>query len=45
MSVRNVTFDDFDPVIVYSNPADWTTPNPQVCQRLQVDHLVWNVEN
>jgi hypothetical protein len=29
MSVRNVTYDDFDPVIVYSNPADWSTPNPQ----------------
>lgn len=29
MSIRNVTYDDFDPVIVYSNPADWSTPNPQ----------------
>jgi hypothetical protein len=29
MSVRNVTYDDFDPVIVYSNPGDWSTPNPQ----------------
>lgn len=30
MSLLNVTFDDFDPVLVYSNPADWTTPDPQV---------------
>jgi hypothetical protein len=29
MSVRNVTYDDFDPVIVYSKPGDWSTPNPQ----------------
>lgn len=26
----NVTFDDFDPPIVYSNPSDWVTPDPSV---------------
>jgi hypothetical protein len=29
MSLTNITVDDFDPIIAYSNPADWTTPNPQ----------------
>lgn len=32
MAVRglaaNITIDDFDPLIVYSNYADWTTPDP-----------------
>jgi hypothetical protein len=30
----NITIDDFDPVVVYSNPGDWSTPNPQ-------DHPSW----
>lgn len=25
----NYTIDDFDPLIAYSNYADWITPNPQ----------------
>lgn len=29
MEMTNVTIDDFDPVIVYSNYGDWQTPNPQ----------------
>lgn len=29
MSLNYITIDDFDPPIVYSNPDDWTTPNPQ----------------
>ena len=29
MSLYNYTIDDFDPVIRYSNYADWQTPNPQ----------------
>jgi hypothetical protein len=40
MSLLDVTFDDFDPVLVYSNPADWMTPNPQV----RANHLlVWHI--
>ncbi|KAI5450921.1 hypothetical protein NCC49_002661 [Naganishia albida] len=30
----NLTIDDFDPLIAYSNPVQWTTPNPQ-------DHPSW----
>jgi hypothetical protein len=30
----NLTVDDFDPVVVYSNYDDWATPNPQ-------DHPTW----
>ncbi|KAK4689604.1 hypothetical protein P7C73_g513, partial [Tremellales sp. Uapishka_1] len=29
MSLVNVTIDDFDPLVVYSNYNDWITPNPQ----------------
>jgi hypothetical protein len=29
MASLNVTVDDFDPLVAYSNYADWTTPNPQ----------------
>jgi len=34
MSQLNVTVDDFDPVVSYSNYEDWQTPNPQ-------DHPDW----
>ncbi|KAJ9116262.1 hypothetical protein QFC24_006777 [Naganishia onofrii] len=30
----NLTIDDFDPLIAYTNPLQWTTPNPQ-------DHPSW----
>ncbi|OXG89871.1 hypothetical protein C345_01954 [Cryptococcus neoformans A2-102-5] len=30
----NVTFDDFDPLLVYSDYTQWSTPNPQ-------DHPTW----
>jgi len=53
MSLLNVTFDDFDPVLVYSNPADWTTPDPQVSPsidlppisivRIRIHRLTWFV--
>jgi hypothetical protein len=39
MSLLNVTFDDFDPVLVYSNPADWTTPDPQVSSLIDLTPL------
>ena len=29
MSLINVTIDDFDPPLVYSNYDDWITPDPQ----------------
>lgn len=29
MSKINVTFDDFDPLLVYSDYTQWSTPNPQ----------------
>ncbi len=34
MSMANISLDDFDPPIVYTNPVDWSTPNPQ-------DHPTW----
>ena len=29
MTMVNVTVDDFDPLVGYSNYDDWQTPNPQ----------------
>ncbi|KAK8845599.1 hypothetical protein IAR55_006315 [Kwoniella newhampshirensis] len=33
-SIQNITIDDFDSVITYSDYGQWTTPNPQ-------DHPTW----
>lgn len=47
MSITNITIDDWDPLIVYANPGDWSTPNPQdnpswFNASTQVTGSIWN---